>query len=92
MANSTKGDGLIAVMMRRFETRWLPETLLIKEKVDRGEVLTDWALTFLEEVIDDISEAQPLVEQHPEFKALYGRVAGLYLEIAEKALKNESAS
>lgn len=85
-------DGLITVMMHRFETQLLPTTLSIKEKVDEGERLSDWAVEFLEEVIKDISQAHPLVEHYPEFQPLYARVARMYQEIAARALANETAT
>jgi len=92
MNDPIQRDGLIAVMMQRFETRWLPDTLHVKEKIDRGEVLSDWAARFLEEVIEEIRQAQALVDHYPEFQHLYARVARLYQEITTQALENEAAS
>jgi len=90
MENTEKMEGLLAVMMHRFEVQLLPTTLSIKEKVDSGEPLSDWAAGFLEEVIENIRQAQSLVEHYPEFQPLYARVAGMYLEITQRALANES--
>ncbi len=87
----TKQKGIITVMMQRFESCWLPDTLKIKEKVDRGEKLSERDTAFLEEVIQDIRRAQVLVDQYPEFQGLYGRVAHLYHEITARALENEKA-
>ena len=92
MADPITENGILAVMMRRFETHWLPDTLAIKERVDRGEVLSDWATSYLDEVVKDISQAKSLVDQHPEFQPLYARAARMYQEITTKALENERAS
>lgn len=89
MTETTRNDGILAVMMKRFETRWLPDALSIKEKVDRGEVLSEWATAYLDDVVKDISQAKPLVDQYPEFQPLYARTARMYEEIARKALENE---
>lgn len=92
MDKDAKRDGLMSVMLHRFETHQLPMTLQIKEKVDNGEVLSDWAREFLDEVVRDISQAAALVDSYPEFHALYGRVAGMYRDITAQALKNESGA
>jgi hypothetical protein len=90
MADSSKQDGIMAVMMKRFETRWLPDALAIKERVDRGEVLSDWATSYLDEVVKDISQAKSLVDQYPDLQPLYARTARMYREIASTALENET--
>lgn len=92
MKTTPKTEGLISVMLHRFETHQLPTTLLIKEKVDNGEVLSEWARNFLDEVVRDISQARALLDGHPEFHALYGRVAGMYRDITQRALENESGT
>ena len=92
MMNASKEDGILAVMMRQFETHWLPDTLAIKERVDRGEVLSDWAAAYLDECLKDIRQTKSLVDQHPEFQPLYARTAWMYREITSKALENERAS
>lgn len=92
MTESSKQDGIMAVMMKRFETHWLPDALAIKERVDRGEVLSDWAASYLDEVLKDIREAKPLVDQYPDFQPLYARTARMYQEITTRALENEQAS
>jgi hypothetical protein len=92
MTESTRADGILAVMMKRFETYWLPDALAIKERVDRGEVLSEWAAAYLDDVVKDISLAKPLVDRFPEFQPLYARTARMYREIASKALENERTS
>jgi hypothetical protein len=65
--------------------------LALKEKVDRGELLDDFDLGFLEEVFADSSSIRPFLAQHPEYQELAARMMHLYKEITDKALQNEKA-
>ena len=83
-------EGVLEVVMRRFEKQRLPRILDIKELVDRGEALSDLDIEFLEEVFLDAQQYKHFVDTHPEFQKLYARVAHLYNEIASEALENEN--
>ena len=91
MAELNREDALMTVMLRHFGSHWLPDTLDIKERVDRGEVLSDWAAEFLDEALRDISHTKPLVDRHPELQPLYARTAVMFLAITHRALENEKA-
>lgn len=83
--------GLIAVLLERFEKQRLPRAQSLKEKVDRGEVLDDYDLAFLEEVFADASKIRPLVDRHPEYQELVARAVHLYKEITDRAMENEKS-
>lgn len=83
-------QGMLAVLVERLEKQRLPRALALKEKVDQGEFLSDFDITFLEEVFADSLKVKPLIERHPEYQALASRVTTLYREITEKALANQS--
>lgn len=89
MEPTTEDTGLIAVLIERFETQRLPRALSIKEKVDGGAPLDDFDFAFLEEIYKDSKKIRPLLERHPEYQPLAGRMVSLYKEITEKALENE---
>ena len=92
MSESSEDLGLITVLLQRLETQRLPRALSLKDKVDRGEVLDDFDIGFLEEVFADTSNVRPLVAQHPEYQDLVARMMTLYKEITDKALENEKAA
>jgi hypothetical protein len=92
MSESSEDVGLITVLLQRLETQRLPRALALKEKVDRGELLDDFDLGFLEEVFADTSGIRPFLAQHPEYQELAARMMHLYKEITDKALENEKAS
>ena len=92
MSESSQDLGLITVLLQRLETQRLPRALSLKDKVDRGEVLDDFDIGFLEEVFADTSNVRPLVAQHPEYQDLVARMMNLYKEITDKALENEKAA
>ena len=89
MADSSKQSGIVAALVKRFETQRLPVALDLKEKVDRGERLGDWDMAFLEQVQQDSQQIKALVDKNPEYQELYARALRLYADIVEKALENE---
>ena len=92
MTSPNEDDGLIAVLMERFEKQRLSRALDLKELVDRGELLSELDITFLEEVFADASKVKPLIDRHPEYQELATRMIGLYKEITAKGLENQKAA
>ncbi|KXB29083.1 hypothetical protein AT959_19920 [Dechloromonas denitrificans] len=91
--DSTSADqGMLTVLVERLEKQRLPRALALKEKVDRGETLSDYDISFLEEVFTDSTNIKPMIERHPEYQLLAGKVTSLYREITEKALANQQQS
>ena len=90
MTESSKDAALIQVLVERLEKIRLPVALELQEKVDRGEVLNDLDIEFLEEVIGDVGKIKPLLDRHPEWQDLTARMASLYSDITTKALENEA--
>jgi hypothetical protein len=90
--NDPKQDsGVIQVLAERMEKQRLPRALDLKQQVDRGEKLSDFDISFLDEVFSDAQRLQPLLAQHPEWQPLVAKMVHLYKEITEKALANEQA-
>lgn len=87
--NPSKDEGVIAVLVERFNKERLPRILRLKERVDSGEKLSDMDISFLQEVFKDANNVLPLGDRHPEYQDLMARVIRLYHETTEQALKNE---
>lgn len=90
MTDSSKDAALIQVLAERLEKIRLPVALELQEKVDRGEVLNDLDIEFLEEVLGDVGQVKPLLDRHPEWQDLAARMVSLYNDITTKALENEA--
>lgn len=91
MTNPQDDAGVLAVLIERFETQRLPRLQELLTKVNGGEKLADYDLAFLEECLADATSNGALLERHPEYQVLSGKVSSLYREITAKALANESA-
>jgi hypothetical protein len=89
MSESSKDAGVIQVLAEQLANKRLPRALEMKERVDRGELLSEWDIDFLGQVFKDAQHIGPLLNHHPEWHDLVGRLVNLYKEITEKALENE---
>lgn len=92
MTKSSEDIGVIVALVDRFTEQRLPKATALKEKVDKGECLTERDINFLEEVFSDANRIMPLIDRHPEWQPLAARAISLYKEITEKALENEKQS
>jgi len=67
----------------------LPRALDVKQRVDRGELLSDTDMAFLKAALDDARNGQQYIVRNPEFHALGGQIMQLYEDIVSRALQNE---
>jgi len=89
MSEVSKDAGVIAVLAKRMVEERLPRALAMKERADKGGVLNDNDLAFLEQIVADAGQLRPLMEKDPRVKELAGQMLQLYRHITEKALENE---
>jgi hypothetical protein len=92
MSDVSKDLGVIAVLAKRMVEERLPKALALKERVDKGGLLNDLDLAFLEQVVKDAGEIRPMMQKDPRVLAVAGQMVQLYKEITEKALENEKAA
>ena len=84
--------GITMALMERFEKQTLPDLLWIKGRIDKGELLSDGDMEFLERISQNATDIKPLVDKQPEWQTLYARAINLYEEIIAKALENQQAA
>lgn len=91
MAEISKDMGVLAVLAKRLVEEGLPKALALKERVDRGELLNDLDIAFLDRVFADAKNLGPIINKDPRARDVRGRMVSLYKEIMDKALENEKA-
>jgi uncharacterized small protein (DUF1192 family) len=87
--NRTRDKGVAQVLLMRLESQRLPRALKLKEKVDRGERLSDSDLQFLKRVVQEGQQARTLAAKLPQYQEVVNRMAALYDEITRKGAENE---
>jgi hypothetical protein len=91
MAEVSKETGTLAVLAKRMVEERLPKALALKERVDKGGLLNDLDLHFLEEVVKDATAVKPLLKDNQRLIDIAASMTRLYKEISDKALENEKA-
>jgi hypothetical protein len=81
--------GTAYVLLMRLNNERLPRALALKEKVDRGERLSDYDKEYLKIVLREAGGVRRAANKLPEYHDLVRRMQSLYDEITSKALVNE---
>ncbi|MFL6578421.1 MAG: MGH1-like glycoside hydrolase domain-containing protein, partial [Povalibacter sp.] len=80
---------VIQVMVQRLNQQRLPRAMKLKERVERGELLTEDDTSFLKKVIVDDGQETRVVTKYPEFRQVLDTMAKLYGDILNQAVVNE---
>jgi hypothetical protein len=89
MADLTSDAGTLQALLDRLVKVRLPRTMEIKQRVERGQRLSDIDIAFLKEVLEDANTAQRYIVRNPEFRTVASGLVELYEEIVHKAVDNE---
>jgi len=87
--SKTRDKGIAQVLLMRLENERLPYALKLKDKVDRGERLSDFDVQFLKRVMQEGREARNLAAKLPQYQEVVTRMTELYDEITRKGAENE---
>jgi len=80
MSDISKDAGVIAVLAKRMVEERLPKALAMKARVDKGEVLNDLDLRFLEQIVEDAPKLKPLMDKDARVRDAAATMLGLYKE------------
>jgi hypothetical protein len=81
--------GVFQSLMQEFEQHRLPRLLRLKDKVDRGEAISDVDFDFLCKEIKDACTMKHLTFSYPELEEFCLHVGHLYKELCDRAVENE---
>ena len=90
MNQEIKDQGVITVLLKRFENEGYPRAQLLKKKVDNGGILDDRDLSFLEETLEHAQQIMALISRQLEYAALAKEVMVMYEEIMSKSQQNNN--
>ena len=85
-----KDQGVIGVLLKRFENERYPKAQLLKAKIDNGGILDDDDLSFLELTLEDSQQVLAIISRHPEYASLAKEVFLMYEDIMTKSQENSS--
>jgi hypothetical protein len=85
-----KDKGVIAVILKRFESESYPRAQLLKNKVDNGGVLDSRNMSFIEQKLEDARQVMAIISRHPEYASLAKEVILMYEKIMSKSQQNKN--
>ena len=88
MNRTDKTLGITIVLLKHLN-QILPDSLWIKNRVDKGELLNDDDIAFLNETLNDAHIIKNLIVSQPEWQPLFVDAVHLYQGITAKALENQ---
>jgi len=91
MEHTEDEKGTAQVLLKRLVDQRLPRLLEMEERVDRGELLEDFDIDYLNSALRDAQHNERYAVHFPEYTSIVGKIAHLYEHITSKALENEQA-
>jgi hypothetical protein len=91
MTNPSTEAAILTVLGKRLVEQRLPTLMRLKDRLDEGEVLTDYDIRFLQEAFTDAQNNKALIDHNPESQEISAQVLHLYKVIMDQATANENA-
>lgn len=89
--HSKDEQGTILALLHRLESQRIPRLLEILEHVEKGEVLADLEISYLENAMQEASDNRKHISNYPEYQDIAVKLVELYEKIMAKALENQKA-
>jgi hypothetical protein len=91
MNQAEHDEGVLAVLIKRFEHERYPRMLELKKNVDDGGVLDERDLNYIEHILTDAHQVMTVLTRHPEYAPLAQKCLVLYEEIMSQSQKNSKS-
>jgi len=87
--SKTEEQEILEALLDRLNKQRLPHALELEAKVNAGEILNDYDLAFLSDVMKDMNRAQAVYNHFPEYETLLTKLMSLYAHIIKQGAENE---
>ena len=91
MERKDKDALIMSGVLRRLNEYRLPRVLALKKKVEDGETLSEVDLNFLNRVLRDARDLNPVLERNPRYLGLRDKAIGLCNQILEQDAENQNS-
>jgi hypothetical protein len=81
--------GILTAFIENLDQHAIPRALAVKKRVFDGELLNEIESMYFEQQLSEASSIMHLLDHHPEYQNMVMKMATLYNEVAEQALKNQ---
>jgi hypothetical protein len=89
VAQISRDEGVILVLLERFTKYRLPRATALKKKVDSGELLNKRDRDLLKRVKEEAAKIRPYVARNPKYQEIARNALDMWNDIIEKDLENQ---